>query len=139
TAPISTTGRGPQRSDKAPQPKPASPMLRKAKVIALEMPARDLPVSADIGCRKTASAKMTPTATQPISAPAATISHLVFGCSVAGRSPAVDKTEALEFMKAPGVMGGQSTRTQRAPGSNKNVANRTGSHLDAALRSVHRT
>jgi hypothetical protein len=47
-------------------------MLRKASVIAAEIPARDQPVSAPIGSRNTASEKTTPIATQVISAPAAT-------------------------------------------------------------------
>jgi hypothetical protein len=50
-APASTTARGPNRSLAAPQPKPATPMTRKSSVIALEMPVRDQPVSADIGAR----------------------------------------------------------------------------------------
>ena len=41
-------------------------------VMAVEMPVRDQPVSADIGCRNTASENSAPIATQPISAPAAT-------------------------------------------------------------------
>ena len=47
-------------------------MVRKTIVMALEMPVRDQPVAADIGCRKTASENTVPMATQPISAPAAT-------------------------------------------------------------------
>jgi hypothetical protein len=47
-------------------------MLRKAKAMAAEMPARDQPVSALMGPRKTAREKITPMATQVITAPAAT-------------------------------------------------------------------
>ena len=50
-------------------------MIRKSSVIAVEMPARDQPVSADIGSRKTASENIAPIATQPISAPAPTITQ----------------------------------------------------------------
>src|SRR5437764_639799 len=58
-------------------------MLINASVIALEMPARDQPVSIDIGCRKTASAKIVPTATQVIKAPAATRPQGSWGRSAA--------------------------------------------------------
>ena len=64
--------RGPNRSVSAPQPKAATPIARKSIVIAVEMPVRDQPVASDIGCRKTASEKRQPMATQPIRAPAAT-------------------------------------------------------------------
>ena len=50
-------------------------MARKLSVIALEMPARDQPVAADIGSRKTASENIAPMATQVMSAPAATITQ----------------------------------------------------------------
>ena len=50
-------------------------MVGKPMVMALEMPARDQPVSADMGWRKTASENMAPMATQPISAPAPTITQ----------------------------------------------------------------
>ena len=63
------------RSLAAPQPKPAAPMARKSSVIAVDMPARDQPVPAAIGCRNTASENMAPMATQEISAPAATMTH----------------------------------------------------------------
>ncbi len=50
-------------------------MIRKLSVIALEIPARDHPVSADIGTRNTASENMAPIATHVISAPTATITQ----------------------------------------------------------------
>ena len=50
-------------------------MTRKLSVIALDMPARDQPVSGDIGSRKTASENIAPMATQVISAPAATMTQ----------------------------------------------------------------
>ena len=43
--------------------------------MALEMPARDQPVSIDIGSRKIASENIAPSATQVISAPAATMTQ----------------------------------------------------------------
>ena len=47
----------------------------KAIVIAPEIPARLQPVAWDIGTRKTGSANIAPTATQPIKPPAATITQ----------------------------------------------------------------
>ena len=41
-------------------------------VMAKEMPARDQPVSVDIGARKTASENIAPSATQPMRPPSAT-------------------------------------------------------------------
>jgi hypothetical protein len=46
-----------------------------ARVMALEMPARDQPVAVDIGSRKTASENIAPTATQVIKAPTPTITQ----------------------------------------------------------------
>ena len=73
--PASTTPRVPKRSLSAPQPKPAMPMARKLSVIALDMPARDQPVSRVIGSRNTARENMAPIATQVIRAPSATITQ----------------------------------------------------------------
>ena len=64
--------RVPKRSLSAPQPKAAKPIARKSMVMAVEMPVRDQPVSADMGCRNTASENIEPMLTQVISAPAAT-------------------------------------------------------------------
>ncbi len=50
-------------------------MIRKSSVIALDMPARDQPVFADIGSRYTASENIAPMPTQVISAPMATITQ----------------------------------------------------------------
>jgi hypothetical protein len=72
TAPDSTTIRVPQRSLSAPQAKAATAIARKSMVMAVEMPVRDQPVSADIGCRNTARENIEPMATQVISAPTPT-------------------------------------------------------------------
>ncbi len=74
-APAKTTARVPKRSLSAPQPKPAMPMVRKSSVMALDIPARDQPVAADIGCRYTASENIAPMLTQVISAPAPMITQ----------------------------------------------------------------
>jgi hypothetical protein len=50
-------------------------MKRKLSVAALDTLARDQPVACVIGARNTASDIMAPTATQPISAPIATITQ----------------------------------------------------------------
>jgi hypothetical protein len=47
-------------------------MIRKLSVMALEIAARDHPVSWVMGARKTASENMAPTAMQPMRAPTAT-------------------------------------------------------------------
>src|SRR6185369_10912680 len=72
TLPSSTTMRVPKRSDRMPHKKAAAPMHRKSSVAAAEMPLRDQPVSAAIGCRKTASESMAPMPMQVISMPAPT-------------------------------------------------------------------
>ena len=48
-----------------PQPKAPKPMVTKTMVMALEMPVRDQPVAADIGCRKTASENTVPMPRSP--------------------------------------------------------------------------
>lgn len=53
----------------------AIPIVRKSMVIALEIPARDHPVSIDIGCKYTASENIAPIPTHVISAPAPTITQ----------------------------------------------------------------
>ena len=75
TDPASTTGRGPNRSDRLPQIMLAKAMARKPIVIAVEMPVTDQPVSRDIVSRKTGSENMAPMATQPNSPPAATMTQ----------------------------------------------------------------
>ena len=50
-------------------------MARKAKVIALDTPVMDHPVSREMGRRKTGSENMAPIATQPKRPPAATMTH----------------------------------------------------------------
>ena len=58
-----------------PQKKAATPMAMKFSVIASEMPVRDQPVSAAIGCWNTGSVKTAPIAMQPINPPTATITQ----------------------------------------------------------------
>ena len=74
TEPVSTMGRGPQRSDRPPQAMLAKAMARKPMVMAVETPVTDQPVSLEIGSRKTGSENMAPMAMQPRS-PAATITQ----------------------------------------------------------------
>src|SRR5205823_10231971 len=71
--PITTTRRGPKRSDRFPQIMLASAMATKPIVIALDTPVTDHPVSFEIGSRKTGSENMEPIAIQPKRPPAATI------------------------------------------------------------------
>ncbi len=75
TEPVSTTGRGPTRSDRVPQTMLAKAIARKPIVMALEMPVTDQPVSCAIGRRNTGSENMAPIATQPSRPPAATITQ----------------------------------------------------------------
>src|SRR5688572_16734374 len=71
-----------------PQPKLPKAPLMKARVMALERPARDQPVAAPIGASSTAREKIVPIATQPSSAPAATSPQLrSMACGAAGRDP----------------------------------------------------
>ena len=76
-APRRPAPRGGRRSGRWPRPSrsDATPITMKSSVIALEMPARDQPVSAAIGCRKTGSENIAPMATQVISAPTATMTQ----------------------------------------------------------------
>ena len=87
TTPSSTTGRVPQRSLSQPQPNAEAPITRNTRVPAPDTPVRDHPVSADIGCRKTASEKQAPIDTQEISIPAATITqpYATLMCLLPGR------------------------------------------------------
>jgi len=73
--PVSTTGRGPNRSERPPHTMLAAAMARKPIVIAVEMPVTDQPVCRAIGRRKTGSENMAPIATQPSRPPAATITQ----------------------------------------------------------------
>ena len=74
-APITTTGRGPMRSDRLPQAMPPTAMVRKAMVMAADTPVTDQPVSFDRGRRKTGRENIAPMATQPRRPPAATMIH----------------------------------------------------------------
>ena len=73
--PVSTITRGPNRSDRFPQTMLPTAMATKPKVIALDMPVMDHPVSREMGRIKTGSENMAPMATQPRRPPAATITH----------------------------------------------------------------
>jgi hypothetical protein len=53
----------------------AAAMARKPKVMALDTPVMDHPVSREMGRRKTGSENMAPIATQPKTPPAATITQ----------------------------------------------------------------
>src|SRR5689334_19509202 len=75
TAPHSVTMRAPQRSLAEPHANEPNAITMKLIVIANEMPARDQPVSADIGARNTASENIAPTAMQPMSPPSATMTQ----------------------------------------------------------------
>src|SRR5580698_4203785 len=76
--PISTIRRGPKRSDRFPQMMLPKAMARKPKVMALDMPVMDHPVSREMGRRKTGSENIAPIATQPKMPPAATITQRYF-------------------------------------------------------------
>ena len=73
--PVSTTGRGPIRSDKVPQIMLQKAIARKPIVMVPDTPATDQPVSRVIGCSKTGSENMPPMATQPSRPPAATMTQ----------------------------------------------------------------
>ena len=73
--PISTIGRGPKRSDRFPQMVLPNAIARNPKVMALDTPVMDHPVSRDMDRRKTGSENIAPIATQPKRPPAATITQ----------------------------------------------------------------
>jgi hypothetical protein len=50
-------------------------MDRKSSVMPAEMPPRDQPVAAEMGCKNTARENMAPTPTHVMSAPAATMTQ----------------------------------------------------------------
>jgi hypothetical protein len=75
TEPVSTTARGPKRSERPPPIMAAKAMARKPMVMAVDMPVTDQPVSFDIVSRKTGSENIDPMATQPSTPPAATITQ----------------------------------------------------------------
>ena len=85
-APISTTTRGPKRSESPPQTKPATAMARKAMVMAADTPVTDQWVDCAIGRNRTGSENMAPIAMQPSRPPAATITHRYRDLSII-RSP----------------------------------------------------
>src|SRR5690606_29081627 len=73
--PATTTGGGPQQTERPPHNMLAKAMERKPMVMAVEIPVTDQPVSLAIGNRKTGSENMAPTAMQPMRPPAATITQ----------------------------------------------------------------
>jgi hypothetical protein len=75
TDPISTTARGPNRSERLPQAMLPNAMARKPMVMALDTPVTDQPVSPAIGRSRTGSENIEPIATQPKRPPAATITQ----------------------------------------------------------------
>src|SRR6187455_785431 len=75
TPPSSVQMRAPQRSLAAPHANEPNAMTMKLMVMPKEMPARDQPVSPDMGARNTASENMAPSATQPMRPPSATTTH----------------------------------------------------------------
>src|SRR5690349_7852211 len=85
TAPHIVTPRAPQRSLAAPQPNEPNAITRKLMVIANEMPARDQPVSSDMGVRNTASENIAPMATQPMRPPSATMTQRYAGALISPR------------------------------------------------------
>src|SRR5882757_6268148 len=80
--PVSTTGRGPQRSDSVPQAMLQHAIAKKPIVIALDTPATDQPVSCTIDCNRTGNENIEPMATQPSVPPAATITQRYRDCSI---------------------------------------------------------
>src|SRR6185295_9913642 len=75
TAPHIVVARAPQRSLAAPQANEPNAITMKLIVMANEMPARDQPVSPDIGARNTASENIAPIATQPMRPPRNTMTQ----------------------------------------------------------------
>src|SRR5437016_4404811 len=73
TPPRSTTARVPSRSESAPQTNDPTPMQRKLRSAAVEIPVRDHPVAADMGWRKTPSEDIAPNPTQVTTMPAPTM------------------------------------------------------------------
>ncbi len=61
---MSTTARVPIRSESAPQKNDPTPMQRKLRSAAVEMPVRDQPIASDMGWRKTPSENIAPNPTQ---------------------------------------------------------------------------
>src|SRR3954452_12971047 len=74
-APHSVVTRAHQPPLAAPPPQEPKAIAMKLMVIANEIPARDQPVSPDIGARNTARENMAPIATQPMRPPSATMTQ----------------------------------------------------------------
>jgi hypothetical protein len=72
TAPVITTGRAPNRSERAPQIIEVTAMAKNPTVMAMEMPVRDQPVASAIGVSSTGREKSDPMAMHPMKPPAAT-------------------------------------------------------------------
>src|SRR2546425_371274 len=75
TPPQSTTARVPNRSDSAPQANDPTPMLRKLRSAAIEMPARDQPIAADMRASQTLSERIAPSPPQVTTIPTPTMVH----------------------------------------------------------------
>ena len=75
TPPVSTTARVPNRSDSEPQKNDPKPIARKLSTAANEMPARDQPISCDIGWRNTPSDIIVPMLMQVTTMPMPTITQ----------------------------------------------------------------
>src|SRR5262249_29829047 len=73
--PVTTTKRGPKRSDKLPHTMLVDASARKPMVIALDTPVTDHPVSRAIDPRNTGRENIAPMATHPSRPPAATITQ----------------------------------------------------------------
>src|SRR4051812_19425159 len=100
--------RAPQRSLAAPHANEPNAMTMKLMVMANEMPARDQPVSADIGARNTASENMAPIAMHPIRPPRTTMTQR-YGDSATGDLQ--QPTEGRAFHVAGSAAGGGVTQS----------------------------
>ena len=75
TPPDSTTARVPNRSESAPQKNDPTPMQRKFRSAAVEMPVRDQPIESEMGWRKTPSDIIAPSPMQVTTRPAPTMTQ----------------------------------------------------------------
>jgi len=73
--PNRTTTRAPYRSYNQPHRNPPTPIQRKARVEAVEIPVRDQPRDSAIGCKKTPNDITPPMPMQPTTIPTATITQ----------------------------------------------------------------
>ena len=73
--PLTTTTRVPNRSERAPQANDPTPMARKLRSAAVEIPVRVQPIDSDIGWRKTPSEVTEPCPMQLMTIPTPTITQ----------------------------------------------------------------